>query len=76
MVEADNNDYYQFYMHLSGFNVAEGDTVSAGDVIGYSGDTGNSTDPHLHFQRMRGEATNAAAENPRAFLENRGLEPL
>ena len=69
-------DYYQFYMHLSQFSVSAGDTVTAGDVIGLSGNTGNSTAPHLHFQRMQGEATNAAAENPRPFLEKHGLQPL
>lgn len=75
IVESEGN-YYQFYMHLSQFAVSEGDTITAGDVIGLSGNTGNSTAPHLHFQRMQGEATNAAAENPRPFLENHGLEPL
>ncbi|WP_271396530.1 peptidoglycan DD-metalloendopeptidase family protein [Salinicoccus roseus] len=72
-----NNEYYQFYMHLSQFIVSAGETVSAGDVIGLSGNTGSGSEgPHLHFQRMEGETTNAAAENPRPFLENRGLEPL
>ena len=37
------------YAHLSKINTAEGDTVSTGDVIGYSGETGYATGPHLHF---------------------------
>jgi murein DD-endopeptidase MepM/ murein hydrolase activator NlpD len=39
------------YMHLrkDGALVAVGDTVRQGQVIGYSGNTGWSTTPHLHF---------------------------
>ena len=35
--------------HLSSFKVKEGQRVRKGDVIGYSGNTGRSTAPHLHL---------------------------
>ncbi|HKQ77866.1 MAG TPA: M23 family metallopeptidase [Blastocatellia bacterium] len=38
------------YLHLSKFNVKEGDMVSPGQPIGLSGSTGRSSGPHLHLQ--------------------------
>ena len=40
------------YGHLDSFNVQVGDEVKQGDVIGFSGNTGNSDQPHLHFEIM------------------------
>lgn len=44
------NGYLTLYAHLSGFNVACGQSVSQGTVIGFCGSTGNSTGAHLHFE--------------------------
>lgn len=38
------------YMHLSSYGVQLGDKVKAGQVLGFTGNTGESTTPHLHFE--------------------------
>ena len=45
------------YGHMSRLAVAPGQQVSAGDVIGYVGSTGESTGPHVHYEvRVDGRA--------------------
>jgi murein DD-endopeptidase MepM/ murein hydrolase activator NlpD len=39
-----------WYGHLSGFNTEVGMAVKRGDVIGYEGQSGRSTGPHLHYE--------------------------
>jgi len=39
------------YAHLNRASVVDGHVVNPGDVIGYSGNSGFSTGPHLHFGR-------------------------
>jgi len=44
-----NNGLSTLYGHLSYVKAVKGDEVGRGDVVGYSGNTGYSTGPHLHF---------------------------
>jgi len=46
---AHSNNLSTLYAHLSVVAVKKGDAVKRGDLIGYSGNTGYSTGPHLHF---------------------------
>ena len=49
------------YLHLSKFEVKEGDKVSRGQLLGLSGGTGRATAPHLHFAvRWQGSYLNPA----------------
>ncbi len=43
------NGLSTLYAHLSIIKVTQGDNVSRSDIIGYSGNTGYTTGPHLHF---------------------------
>jgi murein DD-endopeptidase MepM/ murein hydrolase activator NlpD len=56
---------YSFFAHLSGFSVAEGDLVDAGDVVGYVGATGSVTGPHLHWTVR----LNTARVDPLSLME-------
>jgi hypothetical protein len=49
------NGGYYYFAHFSAWNdrLSDGDQVDRGDVIGYCGDTGNATVPHVHFGRYR-----------------------
>jgi murein DD-endopeptidase MepM/ murein hydrolase activator NlpD len=42
--------YETLYAHLSRFNVKQGQKVKRGDVIGFVGNSGLSTAPHLHYE--------------------------
>jgi murein DD-endopeptidase MepM/ murein hydrolase activator NlpD len=48
MIQHDNG-LNTMYAHLSQIGVTQGQVVATGDVIGYSGETGYATGPHLHF---------------------------
>jgi murein DD-endopeptidase MepM/ murein hydrolase activator NlpD len=63
------------YLHLSQLLVAKGDRVSRGQMIGRSGNTGNSAGPHLHFDIkatpvVLPEIARAVGEPPGGFEGN------
>ncbi len=67
-----NNGLASTYGHLSKHNMSAGTTVKTGDVVGFSGNTGYSTGPHLHVSMYPADAVNAiarpSASCPRASL--------
>ncbi|MDI9884065.1 M23 family metallopeptidase [Streptomyces sp. HNM0645] len=60
-----------WYCHLSSTKIRSG-KVKAGEVIAYSGNSGNSTGPHLHFEVRPG---GGAAIDPLSWLRSHGLSP-
>jgi len=81
------NGLSSLYAHLSLIKVKEGQTIQTGDLVGYSGNTGYTTGPHLHFSVFAtdGVAVNtyqfrscagASVRLPRATKQGAYLDPL
>jgi len=63
---------YTQYGHLSHISASVGEGVSAGQRIGFSGDTGNATGPHLHFEARTG-AEYGTDIDPIDYLRSHGV---
>jgi murein DD-endopeptidase MepM/ murein hydrolase activator NlpD len=61
-----------WYCHQSRVAVNVGDTVDPGQIIGYTGSTGNVTGPHLHLEIHPGQG---AAVDPEPVLIQHGIRP-
>ena len=57
-------NYSTLYAHLSRINASRGENIQKGQVVGYEGQTGYSTGPHLHFEVRR----DGKPQNPLNYL--------
>lgn len=64
--------YYSAYAHQSSYLVRPGDHVTAGQLIGYVGATGEVTGPHLHFEIRTAE--HGGQINPLPWLRSHGVD--
>ncbi len=60
-----NNTFTTFYSHMKSISVKAGDKVTKGQVIGYIGNTGTSTGPHLHYEVIK----NGQRVNPAEYMK-------
>ncbi|MGW7263104.1 peptidoglycan DD-metalloendopeptidase family protein [Streptomyces sp. NPDC054842] len=65
--------YYTQYAHLAAVTVDQGERVAAGQWVGQSGTSGNSTGPHVHFE-VRITPDMGSAVDPVPWLAGHGVE--
>ncbi|MBO8157618.1 MAG: peptidoglycan DD-metalloendopeptidase family protein [Bacillaceae bacterium] len=67
----DGQLYTTVYAHMENREVKDGDFVKKGQRLGYMGNTGHSTGPHLHFEIHKGSWTydKRNAVNPEKFIK-------
>ena len=79
ILHADGSTGEYYHLAKNGVAVAEGEPVARGQLIGYSGNTGRSTMPHLHFGVYRATTWGRTESLPVQFAtdqgERRGLKP-
>ncbi|MFE9846357.1 MULTISPECIES: M23 family metallopeptidase [Streptomyces] len=67
-----NDGTYTQYGHMSSLSVSVGQEVTAGQQIGLSGSTGNSSGPHLHFEARTGPQYGSDID-PVSYLRSHGV---
>ena len=70
---ADHSIAHYWHLCKDGVTVNTGDTVRAGQLIGYSGNTGYSAFPHLHFEVQGYDKDGNFKQIPTRFYTSRGI---
>jgi murein DD-endopeptidase MepM/ murein hydrolase activator NlpD len=63
-----NEPLYTLYAHMEAHDVFVGQEVQTGEVIGWVGNTGNSTGPHVHFEVRTGQNDYYHTRNPELWI--------
>jgi murein DD-endopeptidase MepM/ murein hydrolase activator NlpD len=63
------NGMRTLYAHLSRFNVIPGQEIRRGEILGFSGQSGRATSPHLHFEVRIG----GTPVNPHPYLQRSAM---
>ncbi len=72
ILHSDGTTGEYYHLEKNGSVVTVGETVERGQKIGYSGNTGHSTMPHLHFAVYRASALGASQSIPVRFRSAHG----
>lgn len=69
-IDEQGNTFYTFYAHMrdNSLQVAKGQQVVTGQILGTQGSTGNSTGDHLHFEVRTNSGSNKYAIDPAPYL--------
>ncbi|MBC7869664.1 MAG: M23 family metallopeptidase, partial [Chitinophagaceae bacterium] len=67
LIILQSGPFITYYAHNTSFNVVVGDFVGKGSIVSWSGSTGNSSGPHVHYETR----INDVPVDPQTF-ENRG----
>lgn len=77
VVVVENHGYQTWFAHLAAVQVARGEVVNVGDIVGAVGSTGNSTAPHLHYGVLQNQSLPGQPParwlDPEAFLTAEAL---
>ncbi len=73
IMHADGTTGEYFHLQQNGAVVEEGEVVSRGQLIGYSGNTGHTTMPHLHFGVYKATSWGKTASIPIVFETSDGI---
>lgn len=76
ILHSDGSKGYYWHLQKNGVEVKMGDTIQRGQVIGFSGNTGYSAFPHLHFEVQGYDDKGRYRQLPTRFQTKRGIRYL